>query len=207
MLPSSHGIDATKGMMLKVLTNFWRQKWLKFTRSESGVSAIEFVFVAPVVFLVLGVVLESCFMLFTEITLQNAVIDASRSIRVGSAQMSGLSSANFKAAICNEAGILINCANIAVYVNSDGTFAKLLADVPPYINIGPTTGGTTVSAPPCYNPGSPSSPAIIVATYDWYFTALGMSAFGNVAGNTARRLTAVTLFQNQPYPGAGTGSC
>jgi len=103
---------------------------------------------------------------------------------------------------------LVNCNNVVVYVNSATSFANLVAAVPPYINIGPSTGGTTVSSPPCYNPGSPSQPAIIVATYDWYFTALGMGpAFGNIAGKTARRLTAVTLFQNQPYPGTSPGIC
>jgi Flp pilus assembly protein TadG len=193
--------------MLKLLLDRYRRKSQKFTRSDSGVSAVEFVLIAPIVFLLLGVIIETGLMLFTEITLQDATDAAARTIRTGKAQMTGLTAANLKTAICAEVGHLVSCSKVVVYVNSDGTFANLLADVPPYINIGPTTGGTTVSAPPCYNPGSPSSPAIIVATYDWYFTSYGISFWGNVAGNKARRLTAVTLFQNQPFPGTGPGTC
>jgi|GEM_PF-972831 len=193
--------------MLKLLLDRYRRKSQKFARSDSGVAIIEFVFIAPIVFLTLGVIIETGLMLFTEITLQDATDVAARTIRTGKAQMTGLTAADLKTAICAEIGKLVSCSKVVVYVNTDTSFAKLLADVPPYINIGPTTGGTTVSAPPCYNPGSPSNPAIIVATYDWYFHSYGISFWGNVAGNKARRLTAVTLFQNQPFPGTGPGTC
>jgi Flp pilus assembly protein TadG len=193
--------------MLKLLLDRYRRKSQKFARSDSGVAIIEFVFIAPIVFLTLGVIIETGLMLFTEITLQDATDVAARTIRTGKAQMTGLTAADLKTAICAEIGKLVSCSKVVVYVNTDTSFAKLLADVPPYINIGPTTGGITVSAPPCYNPGSPSNPAIIVATYDWYFHSYGISFWGNVAGNKARRLTAVTLFQNQPFPGTGPGTC
>jgi len=194
--------------MLTPMSKKLRAAWQRFSRSESGVSAIEFVFVAPVVFLIMGVIIETGFMLFVESSLQASVENASRAVRTGSAQMGGLSSANFKTNICNDMGAIASCSNIVVYVNSATNYTNLVAVVPPILNIGPATGTNTVSAPPCYNPGSPSQPAIIIATYDWYFTSLGMSAaFGNVAGNTARRLSAVKLFQNQPYPGSSPGTC
>lgn len=195
-------------MMLKQLQNICRVGWLSFAHSEAGVSAIEFVMVAPIVFFGLGMTLETGLMEFTQYSLQYSVENAGRSVRTGSAQMSNLSAANFKTQICNSFGALVNCANVTVYVRSDPTFAAMVSNLPPLINIGPTTGNTTVSAPPCYNPGNPSQPAIIVATYDWYFVALGMSAaFGNVSGNTAKRLVGLSIFKNQAFPGSSSGAC
>lgn len=181
-----------------------QKKWHAFMRAESGVSTIEFIMVAPIIFLVMGVTLETGFMLFTEYTLQAAVEDAARSVRTGSAQMAGLSNASFKTKVCSTIGALIDCAGgVTVYVRSEKDFATLKGALPPLINIGPQTGNTTVSATPCYNPGSPSRPAIIIATYDWSFVTLGMGpAFGDVSNKTARRLIGITLFQNQNYPAA-----
>jgi hypothetical protein len=45
----------------------------------------------------------------------------------------------------------------------------------------------------------------VIATYDWTFTFPFMSFLGNINGNTQRRLTAVAIYQNEPYP--GTASC
>lgn len=195
--------------MLQQLRKICRKRWMQFARSESGVSAIEMVFIGPFVFLFLGVIIETGFMLFTQISLQAGVDDAARSVRTGSAQMASLSSADFKTKVCNTIGSMIDCAgSVTVYVRSDPNYATMRSKLPPLINIGPTTGVTTVSAPACYNPGAPLQPVIIVATYDWYFVSLGMgAAFGNVSGNSARRLTAQTVFQNQNYPGTNAATC
>ncbi|HEY4994706.1 MAG TPA: TadE/TadG family type IV pilus assembly protein [Aestuariivirga sp.] len=193
--------------MFKQLKNMCRDRWLAFAGCESGVSAIEFAMVAPPAFLLLGVTIETGVMMFSQYTLQTAVETAARSIRTGSAQMNSVSSTNFKNSICNSVGSLLDCSKVVVYVRSDPTFAALVANTPPLLNIGPSTGSTTVSAPACYNPGNASQPAIIIATYDWYFVSWGMSAFGNVAGNKANRLIGLTLFQNQNYPGSVAGTC
>ncbi len=171
-----------------------------FAQAEDGVSAIEFIMVAPIIFLVMGVTLETGFMLFTEFTLQAAVEDAARIVRTGQAQDGNYTAATFKTKVCDTIGFVVDCGAVTVYVRTDPSFATMKANLPPLINIGPATGPTTVSAPTSYAPGGPSQPAIIIATYDWSFVTLGMGpAFGNVSGKTARRLIGVTLFQNQKY--------
>jgi len=186
--------------MLKQLHDRYSIKLRNFARAEDGVSAIEFIMIAPIVFLVMGVTLETGFMLFTEFTLQAAVEDAARIVRTGQAQNGSLTDAAFKTKVCDTIGALVDCGAVTVYVRTDSTFAQMKANLPPLINIGPATGPTTVSAPPSYAPGGPSQPAIIIATYDWSFVSLGMGpAFGNVSGKTARRLIGITLFQNQKY--------
>jgi len=193
--------------MLKRLDKQFRAFWLNFVRSESGVSAIEFTFVAPLIFLVMGITLETGFMVFAESNLQAAVEDAARTIRTGNAQLGGVSSATFKQNVCADIAYVANCSSITVYVRSEPDFATLKANLPSLLTIGPSTD-PKVTQPSCFKPGAPSNPAIVIATYDWYFVTFGMSAaFGNVAGNKARRLVGMTLFQNQPYPGTGAGAC
>lgn len=194
--------------MLKQLGQICAKKWQRFTSADRGVTAVEFVLVMPVIITIFAVAFETGMMFFTEMTLQFSVEDAARSIRTGAAQMGGLSQVDFKTKVCNSAGALIDCqGKVTVYVRSDNDFATLKSKLPPLVNIGPSTGPTTVVAPACYNPGAPQKPAIIVATYDWYFFGVGMNIFGNVAGNTARRLTAETVFLNQNYPGNSATAC
>lgn len=181
---------------------------MQFCRAESGVSAIEFGFVAPPFFLLLGVIVETGLMFFTEYAIQTGVQDAARLVRTGQAQMGSISAAAFKAKVCATAGVLIDCTGkVTVYVRSDADFAALQANMPPLINIGPTTGTGTISAPTCYNPGQPSQPAAVAATYDWYFNMWGMRSFGTVAGGAARRLEGFAIFLNEPYPGTTPGTC
>jgi Flp pilus assembly protein TadG len=180
----------------------------RFCTADSGVSAIEFGFVAPPFFLLLGVIMETGLMFFTEYAIQSGVQDAARLVRTGQAQMGTMTAAAFKTKICATAGILIDCSGkLTVYVRSDANFASLQANMPPLLNIGPTTGGGTISAPACFNPGQPSQPAAVAATYDWYFSMWGMRTFGNVAGGAARRLEGFAIFLNEPYPGTTPGVC
>jgi Flp pilus assembly protein TadG len=157
--------------------------------------------------LLLGVIMETGLMMFTEYTLQSAVQDSARLIRTGQAQSAPLSAGQFKAKICATTGLIIDCANgVTVYVRSEANFATLQADLPNFLNIGPAVTGKP-AGPNCYKTGQPSQPAAVVATYDWYFNMLGMSFLGNVAGNSARRLVGFAIFQNEPFPGVGAAAC
>jgi Flp pilus assembly protein TadG len=193
--------------MLKGMMSRWRERLKKFKASERGVAAIEFALVAPPFLMFFGVIMETGLMLFTEYTMQSAVNDASRLVRTGQAQTAPLSAADFKTKVCATANLIIDCSgSVTVYVRSEATFAALQANLPNFITIGPSVGGI-VGQPPCYKTGQPSQPAAVVATYDWYFNMWGMAAFGNIAGNSARRLVGFAIFQNEPFPGAGQATC
>jgi Flp pilus assembly protein TadG len=176
----------------------------KFSESERGAAAVEFALVATPFFLVLGVVIETGLMMFTESALQSAVQDSGRLIRTGQAQNSGYSATTFKNVICNTAGVLLDCQNkVTVYVNhSAQTFAQLSTTVPSFLTIGPTVSNTTV--PVTFSCGAPLQPVAVVATYDWYFSMVGMSYLGNFNSNTARRLVGFAIFLNEPYNATGT---
>lgn len=177
----------------------------KFSNSDAGATAVEFAMVIGPFFLILGVIIETGLMMFTEYALQSAVQDTGRLIRTGQAQNSGYSVATFKNTICNTAGVLIDCQNkVTVYVNhSASTFAQLNATVPSFLSIGPSVSNQPY--PVTFSCGSPLQPVAVVATYDWYFSMVGMSYLGNIMSNSARRLMGFAIFLNEPYNQSGAG--
>ncbi len=193
--------------MLKRFKEQVKNRLRKFRNSERGSAAIEFAMIAPPFMLLLGVIMETGLMMFTEYAIQSSVQDSARLVRTGQAQGGALNAAQFKTAICNTASVLIDCSgSVYVYVRSDATFATLKANLPAFNTIGPSMSVGFIP-PTCYNPGQPSQPAAVVATYDWRFNMWGMSFLGNIAGNSARRLVGFAIFQNEPFPASGATVC
>lgn len=193
--------------MFKSLTLRLRESLRRYARAERGVAAIEFAFVGPPFILIFFVTIETGFMMLTEYVLQSAVQDSARLVRTGQAQRNPLSSAQFKTEICKTASLIINCTGlVTVYVRSDANFQTLKTHMPPLLNVGPSIAGSP-TAPSCYNPGQPSQPAAVVATYDWNFNVWGMGAFGNMGNSSTRRLVGFSVFMNEPFTAAATNVC
>ncbi len=191
----------------------------RFGRADRGVTAIEFAFIAPVFLMVVGVMLESGFMLFTEYVLQTSVQKAAREIKTGQAQSGAFSEAAFKNKICGSgslAGKIIDCSKVTVYARPGSTFSALRANMPSFLNIGNSFGGPP--NPSNFGCGKALDAAGVVATYDWTFNLpLFMYPLGNVntgtkslwgvtiAGADQRRLFGLAIFRNEPFPGSWTG--
>lgn len=177
-----------------------RSRAARFSDNEDGVTAIEFAMIGPLFFLLLGSIMETGIMLFTEYTLQTGVQSAARLVRTGQAQDQQLDAAEFKQAICDFASIVMDCTGgVTVYMTSAPNFAALQAAVPSYLNVGNSFGGPP--GPTSYSCGSPSQSVAVIATYDWDFTMPFLKEhFGNVDSNTKRRLAGFAMFQNEPFP-------
>jgi hypothetical protein len=172
-------------------------------RSEDGVTAIEFAMIAPLFFLLLGSIMETGIMLFSEYSLQTSVQSAGRLVRTGQAQEQKLTAAQFKNEICKTAEIVMDCAGgVSVYLIPAANFAALQATVPSYLQVGNSYGGPPGAS--SYDCGKPSQVVALIATYDWKFTMPFLKQhFGNVDGNTKRRLAGFAMFQNEPFPDTG----
>jgi Flp pilus assembly protein TadG len=183
-----------------------RPKFVKgLAKSESGTATIEFATVVFPFIYVLGCIIETGLMLFTEYVIQSSVQDSARQIRTGSAQSASLNAGSFKAKICARVSILVNCTSkVTVYVKPATTFSNLKATLPNYLNVGLKPDGTP--NPSSYDCGQPSQPAAVIATYDWTFSLPFMSFLGNINGGAARRLAGIAIFRNEPYP-PGSNSC
>lgn len=189
--------------MLRRLRRKLHSRLTKLIRSEKGVTAIEFAFIAPIFLLVLGIMLETGLMAFTEFVLQSGVQRAGREVKTGIAQNASYSAADFKNKICTLAGVLIDCGKVYVYLRPETTFAALNANVPNPLDVGPKMTGGAVQN---YSCGGPSQAVALIATYDWDFSIpYFMEPLGNVKGGDARRLVGMMTFRNEPFP--ATGSC
>ena len=171
--------------------------------NEDGVTAIEFAMIGPLFFLLLGSIMETGIMLFSEYSLQTSVQSAARMVRTGQAQEQQLTAAQFKNAICETAEIVMDCAGgVTVYMVSAANFTALEAAVPSYLNIGNSYGGP--AGPTSYACGNPSQVVAVITTYDWEFTMPFLKEhFGNVDGNAKRRIAGFAMFQNEPFPATG----
>jgi Flp pilus assembly protein TadG len=178
-----------------------------FLRDDKAAAAVEFAMVAPLFFLMLGVVLETGLMMFTEYVLQTSVQEAARLVRTGQAQEQKMTKAKFKDEICDLAGIIIDCQNdVTVYMNSEADFGTLATQVPSYMSIGPADDGTPgASSNDC---GAPEESVALIATYDWDFSIpYFMSFMGNRKSDTSRRMAGFAMFKNEPFPVVAGNVC
>jgi Flp pilus assembly protein TadG len=190
---------------MRAFLNKFRPKFARrMIKSEDGAAAVEFALVAFPFFMVMGCICETGIMLFSEYSIQSGVQEAARQIKTGQAQNAGMSASEFKAKICDIAGIVISCqAHLNVYVRPAANFSTLATVMPSYQNVGAKPDGTP--NPVSYSCGGPSQAAAVIATYDWEFTMPFMKFLGNFDGGKKRRLYGLAIFQNEPFP-AGT-SC
>jgi len=69
--------------MLKRFKERLKNRLRKFRNSELGSAAIEFAMIAPPFMLLLGVIMETGLMMFTEYAIQSSVQDSARLVRTG----------------------------------------------------------------------------------------------------------------------------
>ena len=181
----------------------WRRGVLgRFVKSSKGSAAVEFALVGGPFFLLLGCIAETGLMLFSEYVLQNSVQEAARSIRTGQVTTTDgtqkLTGAQFKALICDQVNIIIDCDSyVTVYANSANTFALLKTTMADPLSVGFNDDGSANAA--VFTPGGQLKPAAVIATYDWDFTFPFMEFLGNVSGGSKRRLYGIAVFRNEPF--------
>lgn len=194
-------------MLLKLLSPALKAS-RRYSASDKGTTALEFAGVAFPFFAMLGVIIETGAMMFTEYGLQSAVQDAARTARTGQAQSGNKTVADFKTLICSQAALGSSCSSkLTVYANSYATWAVLAANMPVFVNIGIKDDGTPNANDNMLKLGAPTCPSSLVATYDWKFTMPLMNYMGNIQGNNARRLVGFAMFQTEPYPTNGGTAC
>ncbi len=178
-----------------------------FAHDESAAAAVEFALVAPLFFLMLGVVLETGLMLFTEYVLQTSAQEAARLVRTGQAHEKKMTAQMFKAEVCKLTSVVIDCQNkVTVYLRADDKFTTLASNTPSYLNIGPAEDGSPTAT--VYNCGKPADVVALIATYDWdFFIPYFMKFLGNRKNNTSRRMAGFAMFRNEPFPTVAGNAC
>jgi Flp pilus assembly protein TadG len=197
-------LDEANMIIEKIAKRLRRSVARPIAKNEDGVTAIEFAMIAPVFFFLMGSLMETGIMLFAEYVMQTSVQEAARFVRTGQAQTAGTTSAAFKTKICDTATVISNCsARVTVSMISRASFAQLATAVPSYLNVGSDYGAGTGSNA-SHSCGNSEQAVALIATYDWDFTMPWLANhFGNVDGDTKRRLAGIYMFQNEPFPTGG----
>ena len=181
-----------------------------FARDESGVTAIEFGLLALPFFSILGAILETSLVFLSGQVLESAVQDASRLIRTGEAQGTGVTPAGFKTMICDRVfGLIRDCDTIHVEVDVMDAFSEVDVSAPVHWTCAaPAPGQTQAEAtaacagwtrPESYTPGNGSSIVVVQVYYKWPvivpFGGLGLSNLPD----GRRVMGSATVFRNEPF--------
>lgn len=166
----------------------------RFRKARKGVAAVEFALVAGPLLFVIGCIVETGLMLFTEYQLQNAVQTSGRLIRTGELSSGGtpVNRAQFVQEFCKTATGLRNCnTSLNLYVQDAADFTTLAASGVAPLTVGPATA--------TFSPGKGGRAVLMIATYDWRFVFPFMNIFANTADGSFRRLQGITTFRNEPF--------
>lgn len=171
--------------------NFFR----RLKADTKGATAVEFAIVgAPFLMLLFGIIAVGLYF-FTVFSLEYAVDQASRVIRTGQAQQSGLTAAQFRQKVCDYLPKHMECST-KVFVNvksfpnsSDITTASL----PKCLN-----SNGTIKQSGDYVPGDINVVVLVWACYEWTMAKFPWINLGDMA-NGSRLIQATTTFRTEPY--------
>jgi Flp pilus assembly protein TadG len=178
------------------MTQYWLQRrrrlLRRYRRSQSGVSAIEFAFAAPLFFALLLAIFEVGIMLFSEYIIQNGVGDAARMIRTGEVK----TESEFKAQVCGRLATYLDCeGKLHVDVRSFPDFDDIDFS-PPLTSDGELSEEVTGSE---FDTGGSLEVVVVRVYYEWKLFAPGMTLMSNMSDKQTRLLAAGAAFRNEPF--------
>ncbi len=190
-------------MSLQNRIGLLRLRAKQYRDNRDGTAAIEFGLLAIPFFMLIFGIIELAIILFINSTLNHAVSEAGRQIRVGNFQAcsGGTSAEKFKDMICSEMSGLGNCdQRVRVDVKTATSFAgiTLPAESDP-ADASETIGNGTVDST------SGGDPVVARAIY-YYPLALpaALTRLETTSGTGVRKLVATTAFRNEPFSTPGT---
>ena len=119
--------------------------FVRFLKNKSGAVAIEFAFVAVPFLIVLFAIIETGYVLLTQMIVEGATADASRQVRVGTVQQSADPLSQFRDTLCENTFALVTCADLVIDVQTFATFPDVdtLPPVPDDNAVPPTFDAST----------------------------------------------------------------
>ena len=191
----------------------YRQFAKRFSRSERGVTAVEFALVSvPMLVMIFGL-LELALVFLVGTTLDTATQAAARRIRTGEFQNgASVTAADFKNLVCgNMSWLSSKCStDLWLDVRTFATYNALSTAAPlPPLDFEPI-GAAPPAPPTCFVAGQPTDIVLVRAYFRWdLFTPLLNNALANL-GSDKRLITSTTAFRNEPYnnnPPIGASTC
>ncbi|MBL8770245.1 MAG: pilus assembly protein [Phenylobacterium sp.] len=158
-----------------------------FSRDERGATAIEFAFVAPILFFALLSLIEIGMLGMMSSGLDNAVIDTARRIRTGRDDMA--SSANdFKSQICTKLG-----------GDSSSCMSRLTISVQKFPKFYDANQVSAAQPAGQFDPGGPGDIVLIKANYRWPLMTPFLATAFDRSGPFEVTIASRAAFKNEPY--------
>ena len=175
-----------------------------YKRSEDGATAIEFAMLAIPFFSLIFAILELAIVFFISSSLNHAVSEAGRQIRIGNFQNCG--KAAFKKQVCDTMISIGSCQNnLRLDVIKNTTFGEITLPPIPQPTIVPPG-----SAPPPvengdYDESDAGEPVVVRALfYHKLILPAQLTRLGSSPGSNTRIIRSTTAFRNEPFP---AGAC
>ena len=160
-----------------------------------GATALEFAMLAIPFVTMIFCLMELAIIFMISMTLDDAMVQASREIRTGQIQSAGGSSqAAFAAKICSHMAWIQSTCNADLSVDVE-TYPSFAAANPP----NPVAGGVFSTASLKFVPGGPQDIVVVRAYFRWQLITPFLAQAVNKLNNGQAVLTATTTFRNEPY--------
>lgn len=167
----------------------------RFKRAKGGSTAMEFSFVALPFFFLIYAIIDISLIFFASTTLENGLLAAARQIRTGEAQAANMSTAQFRALVCNQISMLLGCdGRLGLDVRKFTGFGAVV--LPAALDENGNLSGNMQ-----FDPGAAGDVVVVRAFYTWPMLTptVGMQ-FSNMSGGH-RLLEASIAFRNEPFNG------
>ena len=170
-----------------------RRLGLMFKRAKSGATALEFAIIAAPLFALLIAIFETGLVFVAQQYLQTATTQTARLIMTGQAQDQGLTAAQFKQDVCNNAPALFTCSGLYVNVQTFSTFAGVTTTTP--LTSKKVFDPTKMN----FSAGVAGDIELVQVYYQWpvFIGPLGFN-LSNMSGNY-NLLVGTAVFRNEPY--------
>ena len=167
----------------------------RFCRAEGGATAVEFAIIGPAFIGTLVAVLQVCIVLFAQLTIQNAAVQAGRYFMTGQAQSNGWTASTVVSMVCPTA--LFTCSNMFIIVQDYSSFSAANTSAPAMYN------GATQYTQPNYTYNSagaaPGDVVVVQLVYAWpVLTGLLGFNITNLPNNQIE-LMGITAIRVEPY--------
>ena len=180
----------------------------RWARDTSGATAVEFgMVVGPFILLLTGIMAIGL-QFFTIDALEHGVTAAARKLKTGEAQKLGLTFADFRKMVCDEAGSLIPCdTNLVVHLKSGATFAALDPPVSCVSNGNLTPSSASGATPVSSYSGGASAAVVVTACYNWDLGSSLWKLLWNLSASDPTKVSqqdktvvsSTIAFRSEPY--------
>lgn len=170
-----------------------------FRASCQGTTAIEMAIVSVPFFMMLFGLVGISSHFFVATSMDRGIEAASRLVRTGQAQTSGMTVNQFKQKICDSAGNWVKCTSMQLHVQSFTDWNSVAPQNCLNASGAAVTSTLTGTAPIATSTGAADQVVVVTACYKWDFAkSIPYIRLGKMSDG-AMMMQAATVFRTEPY--------